>query len=99
MNAEIDSGTLTQPEETILVKELAKFPNTVKLASEKLLPQGIAKYSYNLATVFNSFYEKCRVIGAQPKELEQTRLRLVDCTRIVLRNSLSLLGIETPDRM
>jgi arginyl-tRNA synthetase len=97
--SEIDTSTLTQPEETTLVKELSKFPYTVKLASEKLLPQGIAKYSYNLATVFNSFYEKCRVIGAQPKTLEQTRLRLVDCTRIVLRNSLALLGIETPDRM
>jgi arginyl-tRNA synthetase len=98
-SSEVDASVLTQPEETILVKELSKFPYVVRLASETLSPQRITKYAYNLATVFNSFYEKCRVIGAQPKVLEQTRLRLVDCTRTALENSLAMLGIETPDRM
>ena len=95
----VDSALLSLPEEVLLVKELAKFPYVVRSASESLSPQRITKYAYNLATLFNAFYEECRVIGAEPKLLEQTRLRLVDCTRIVLKNALTLLGIETPDGM
>jgi len=95
----VDPSLLTQPEEITLIKELSKFPYIVKMASETLTPQRIARYSYNLATIFNTFYEKCRVIGAEPKALEEARLRLVDCTRIALKNTLTLLGIDTPDRM
>ena len=94
-----DPSLLTKPEEIALTKQLSKFPYIVKMASQSMSPQRITKYSYDLATIFNSFYEKCRVIGEKPKSLELTRLRLVDCTRIVLKNCLALLGIETPDRM
>jgi len=95
----IDPSLLTQPEEIALIKELSKFPYIVRMASESLAPQRIARYSYNLATIFNAFYEKCRVIGVAPKNLEETRIRLVDCSRVVLKNCLALLGIDTPDRM
>ena len=95
----VDCTMLTLPEEILLIKELARFPYVVKSASEVLSPQRLTKYVYNLATLFNAFYEKCRVIGAESKQLEQARLRLVDCTRIVLKNALTLLGIDTPERM
>ena len=94
-----EPSLLTQPEEITLIKELSKFPYIVRIASESLAPQQIARYSYNLATVFNAFYERCRVIGAEPRSLEEARIRLVHCSRIVLKNSLALLGIDTPDRM
>ncbi len=96
---EVDPSLLTQSEEITLIKELSKFPYIVKTASESLSPQRVTRYSYSLATVFNAFYEKCRVIGAEPRSLEQTRLRLVDCTKTVLKNCLTLLGIDTPDGM
>ncbi len=95
----VDPSLLTQSEEITLIKGLLKFPYVVNVASESLSPQRVAKYSYDLATIFNAFYERCRVIGAEPQSLEQTRLRVVDCTRIVLKNCLMLLGIDTPDRM
>ena len=95
----VDPSLLTQSEEITLIKELSKFPYIVKTASESLSPQRVTRYSYSLATVFNAFYEKCRVIGAEPRSLEQTRLRLVDCTKTVLKNCLALLGIDTPDGM
>ncbi len=98
-NSGVESTELIQPEEIVLTKELARFPYIVRLASETMSPQRIARYSYSLATLFNAFYERCKVIGAEPKLLEQTRLQLVDCTRVVLKNALTLLGIETPDRM
>jgi arginyl-tRNA synthetase len=99
LDSTTDSGMLSQHEEIILTKELARFPYVVKLASQGMSPQRITKYCYDLATIFNAFYEKCKVIGAEPEALEKTRLQLVDCTRVVLKNALALLGIDTPDRM
>ncbi|RLI07777.1 hypothetical protein DRO24_02330, partial [Candidatus Bathyarchaeota archaeon] len=39
------------------------------------------------------------VLKAEPEGLAGARLMLVDAVRIVLRNALSVLGIEAPERM
>jgi len=39
------------------------------------------------------------VIRAEPRELSDARLALVEAVGIVLRNALNLLGIEAPERM
>jgi len=39
------------------------------------------------------------VIKAEPQELSDTRLGLVDAVRIVLRNALNLIGVVAPERM
>ncbi|MEM2351472.1 MAG: DALR anticodon-binding domain-containing protein, partial [Thermoproteota archaeon] len=39
------------------------------------------------------------VIKAEPPELSDARLALVDAIRIVLRNALNLIGITAPERM
>ncbi|MCD6248564.1 MAG: arginine--tRNA ligase [Hadesarchaea archaeon] len=87
------------PEEQQLVKQLAKFPEVVKLAGEKLQPHLLALYAADLSLSFNKFYEVAPVIGAENEELKTARLRLVNCTRIVIRNALDLLGIKAPERM
>ncbi len=89
LDSAIDPAVLSQPEEITLTKELARFPYVVKLASRDMSPQRIAKYCYDLATLFNTFYEKCKVIGAEPESLQKARLQLVDCTRVVLKNALA----------
>jgi len=87
------------PEEEWLVKQLAKLPEVVRAAGEKLQPNLPAIYAAELALGFNKFYEVAPVIDAGDPELKAARLRLVNCVRIVLRNSLDLLGIVAPERM
>lgn len=82
--------------ELALIKKIKDFPQVVKNTSEKLSPQLVANYSFQLAQLFNEFYTNCKVIGA---EQEKFRLKLVDCFRITLKNSLYLLGIEVMEEM
>jgi arginyl-tRNA synthetase len=60
------------------------------------MPHHIATFLYELAQVFNRFYEKSRVIG-DPRE--QTRIKLVGSYAEVLKKGLGLLGITAPDKM
>ncbi len=83
-------------EEFNLIKKLSEFPEVISKSYNTLNPSAIANYSYQLAQTFNEFYHACPVIDSEKQEL---RLELVKTFRIVLKNSLYLLGIEVIDRM
>jgi len=52
----------------------------------------------DLATSFHKFYQDCRVIS-EDKNLSEARLALVSAVKIVLKNSLDLMGISAPEKM
>jgi arginyl-tRNA synthetase len=79
-----------------LVKKLSQFKEIVLNSYNNLNPSLIANYSYELAQIFNEFYHDNKVIGSDE---EQFRLNLVDSFRIVLENSLNLLGIDVVEKM
>ena len=79
-----------------MVSQLNNFPEVVTLSYEKLEPNRIAIYAYTIAKLFNEFYHSSKVIGS---ENEQFRLVLVDSFSHVLKNSLTLLGIQTIEKM
>jgi arginyl-tRNA synthetase len=88
-------GELEQ-KEIDLIKKLEQFPEAVLKAHKNLSPSIIANYSYQLCQIFNEFYHACPVIGSKK---QMFRLNLVESLRIVLKNSLFLLGIETLEKM
>ena len=98
-NPEPTYGKLEDIRERELLILLASFPEVFENAVTELKPSSITSYANNLADKFNSFYAALPVIRAESKELIGARLRLVDAVRIVLRNTLSLLGIKAPERM
>jgi len=85
-------------EERALVKTLMRFPNIVEQAAKDLRPHYICNYVYDLATVFDKFYEFNSVLKAEG-EKKNFRLALVNATKIVLMNALNLLGIEALEKM
>ena len=85
-----------EPKEIELISKLSQFQEIILNSYKNLNPSLIANYSYQLAKIFNEFYHACPVIGSPN---ESFRLSLVEAFRIVLKNSLSLLGIETLERM
>ena len=62
-------------------------------------PHRIATYALETAQTFTAFYRDCRVVGAEPAELESFRLALCVATRRVLARALGLLGVTAPDSM
>jgi arginyl-tRNA synthetase len=82
-----------------IVLVLASFPDIFVEAADLLKPNLIADFANALADKFNTFYNALPVIKAEPQELSDARLALVDAVRIVLRNALNLIGIVAPERM
>jgi arginyl-tRNA synthetase len=85
-----------ETEERALVRKIGEYAEVVEKATNELMPHHIATFLYELAQVFNRFYEKSRVIG-DPRE--QTRIKLVGSYAEVLKKGLGLLGITAPDKM
>ena len=98
MSKDYDASRLKEPSETELIKKLSKLDHIVEEASANLKVHQVAKYARELAESFNLFYKYCPVLTAED-ELRKTRLGLVDCARIGLRDVLAVLGIEAPDEM
>ncbi|MBN2037251.1 MAG: arginine--tRNA ligase [Chitinispirillaceae bacterium] len=85
-----------EPSEARLVKKIARFPDAVRGAYDKLSPSLIAAYGFELAQQFNEFYHACPVIGSDTAGF---RLALVDRFRSVIKKCLWLLGIEEIEEM
>jgi len=87
------------PEESALLKSVARFPDSIVAAAESYEPHRIAGRIYRLARDFSAFYDKAPVLKAETDELRDARLFLVEMTGKVLATGLALLGIEVTDRM
>ncbi|EKE12789.1 MAG: hypothetical protein ACD_13C00142G0016 [uncultured bacterium] len=95
LSLEADYSNLDS-EETSILRTLIKFPETVEKAAESFAPNLICNYIYDLASKYNGFYNKDKIIGG---ENEDFRLALTFGVGQVLKNGLKLLGITSPERM
>jgi arginyl-tRNA synthetase len=95
---DFETNELVEQEEE-LVKVLAKFQEIVLQSASDFKPHYICNYAYDLATIFDKFYEACPVLKAENEKQKLFRLTLVDATRTVLKDALNLVGIEAPERM
>lgn len=96
--ADVELSLLTEENERVLIRKLAEWPQEVADAARELAPYHLAYYAKELANAFHSFYNSCKVL-TDDAALRDARLALVDCTRITLRNVLTLLGLSAPERM
>ncbi len=89
---------LTAPEEQQLLRKLHKFEDEVLMSAEFFETHRICAYLEDLAASFHKFYTFCRILGTE-KKLAEARLALASATKIVLKNGLSILGVNAPERM
>ena len=93
-----DLALLSEPSDIDLVRKMAGLPDEVLSAALERAPSRIAKYGMDLASVFHSFYNECRVIS-DDAALTAARLALVDAAKTVIANALQIMGIAAPERM
>jgi len=91
-------GLLKEEPEIELIKKLAEFPEEIRIAAENLSPYRIANFTLELASLFHSFYNSCRVL-TDDEDLTKARLILIFATKRVLKNAFKILGISAPERM
>jgi arginyl-tRNA synthetase len=97
--AAYDAAQLTAEQEQAVLKQLARFPATVRRAGEQYAPYVIADWLFSTAREFARFYRDLSVLKAPTPELRTARLQLVAATAQALQNGLALLGIRAPERM
>lgn len=90
---------LNTPEERAMLLKIAWFPSVLKTCERELSPHPLANYVLELAGLFHPFYEKCRVVDTQNKELSRARLELCAGVRDVIAQGLGLLGVSAPEQM
>lgn len=82
-----------------LIQKLNDYGAAVAQAGQDYSPSGIANYCYELTKEFNQFYHDYSILNAESQEQKITRLVLADNVGKVIKNGMSLLGIEVPERM
>lgn len=98
VDADIDFSVLTDDASMNLLKEMTRYPEVVKDASEKLEPFVVARFAMAVAQAFNKFYHDCQ-INVEDEAVKKARLKMVVLTKYVLKDALSLLGIACPEQM
>lgn len=96
--SDVKWDTLTNEYELELIKKMAAFPEEVQRAARERAPHRIAHFVHELAGMFHTFYNHCRIIQ-EDKDLERARLALVTAVRITIANSLAILGVSAPEKM
>ena len=95
---DVELNILDNDLEKNLIDTLDFFPEVILESSEKLQTHNLTQYAIELAKDFQVFYENCKVISPN-KELTRARIKLVSACRIVLKNTLDIMGVEAPERM
>jgi len=93
-----DVSLLTGAPELALIRQLLRLSEIVEIIVQTSEPHHLTYYAQDLATVFHSFYKKCRVV-TKDEAMTKARLKLVDATRVVLAKTLHLMGITAPEKM
>lgn len=95
---DIDYSVITDDASMNLLKEISRYPEVVKDASEKMEPFIISRFAMSVAQAFNKFYHECQ-INVEDETIKMARLKIVVLTKTILKDALSLLGIDCPEQM
>jgi arginyl-tRNA synthetase len=85
-------------EEIELLRKIYWFSETVLQSAKQLAPNLLANYLYQLASLFNIFYQKNPVINAENQK-RKLRIVITIAVKKILEKGLYLLGIKTVDKM
>ena len=87
------------PLEKSIILTLEQYPSILAEAADEFNPSSLCNYSFQLAQLFNTFYDAHSISKAESEEKKQLRLMIIVLTASVLRHAMNLLGIRLPQKM
>jgi arginyl-tRNA synthetase len=84
---------LTNDLEISLIRHLSKFELMISETVKNTNPKLVAQYMYELAELFNTYYEKTPIMREKDKATSIARIGLTKATQLILAKSLELLGM------
>lgn len=95
----VSKSATPDDKETLLIQKVSDFPNVLSEAGRSYSPALIANYAYDLAKTYNQFYYDHPIMKEDNVSQKTFRLELSRVVGRTLKNAVSLLGIEMPERM
>lgn len=93
-----DVSNLNEPHEIKLLATLARYPDVIENAAITYEPHQLAYYLKDLANDFHTYYNANQFI-VDDNVIRNARLTLIEATKQVIQNGLSLLGVSAPEVM
>ena len=87
---------ITEEAEIRLSLKILQFPEAIESTLEDYQANVLCGYLYELSGLFNTFYERCPILGS---DNQTSRLILCDLTSRIIKQGLELLGIKTVEQM
>lgn len=84
---------LNSKKEIELMKQILRFPEIIEDTVHDYEVQRIPQYAIDLVNSFYKFYTRC-YISTKDKKTREAQLSLIAMTKIVLKNTLDLMGIS-----
>ncbi len=88
----------TEPAELNLIRKIAEMPEMINSAAADYNPAALTRYATELAQAYHKFYDGCSIKDAE-QAVKLSRLALCEAARTALRNVLTLLKVEAPEKM
>ncbi len=82
-----------------LIKLQYEFPYILEESAKTFNPAVVANYIYELTKLFNQFYNECPVLKEENNTIKEFRIKLIDSTASIIKNGMTCLGIDVPERM
>ncbi len=93
-----DLSCLESEEEKALIKSISQLPEEITLAAQNRDPSRLNKYAVTVAANFHKFYNACRIKDAETP-LRDARVALCKAARQAIYNTLTIIGVDAPERM
>jgi len=93
-----DFTLLKEKEELFLIKKLLGLPYILYICTQTEDPYMLTVYLQEVAEAFHKFYDLHRVLS-DDESLTQARLSLIEATKIVIAQGLTLVGVARPEEM
>ncbi|KAA3663277.1 MAG: arginine--tRNA ligase [Calditrichaeota bacterium] len=98
LDLQADHSLLRADEEIALIRKLNEFPSVISTCARLMEVHHLPAYLMDVASAFHSFYHHNRVV-TDDSELSKARMMLLEASRQVLINGLTILRISAPERM
>lgn len=98
INIKEEYKTIEEPLAYTIMNKLLKFTDTIIVAAKKQQPHIICNYVYELTSLFHTYYSSTKII-TDNEEYTSDRIALLSAIKIVINNSLNLIGIIPREQM
>ena len=97
----IKENIIQEPVEDIekdLLLKISKYNQILEESYKENAPYRICVYLYELANIFNSYYQKVRILQGDSTRLN-SNIVLLELLKRIFENGIELLGFEAPEKM